>query len=86
MKNYDFGIIGGGIAGVSFALNLKRLGIPSVIYDSQILQRKCTPPYASLNPKYGINSPVQNLLTYESISYAKDFYPDYLNKNEYICQ
>lgn len=84
MKNCDFGIIGGGIAGVSFALNLKRLGIPSVIYDSQILQRKCIPPYASLNPKYGINSPVQNLLTYESISYAKNFYPNYLKKNEYM--
>ena len=74
MADLNVGIIGGGIAGICSAVALKESGFDFALYSDDKQYPQNSPPYASLNPKYGIASYNHNLLHFHAIGYAKEFY------------
>ena len=83
MAYLDYGIIGGGIAGLSLAINLNQRGYRVKIYSHRKTLDDENPPYASLNPKYGIETIVLNELTYKALQYALHFYPQFLPTTDF---
>lgn len=83
MAYLDYGIIGGGIAGLSLALNLSQRGYKVKIYSDHNKIDNKNPPYASLNPKYGIGTKILNELTFKALRYALRFYPQFLPNTDF---
>ena len=79
MADLNVGIIGGGIAGICSAVALKESGFDVSLYSDDKQYPQNSPPYASLNPKYGIASYNHNLLHFHAIRYTKEFYTKYLD-------
>ena len=80
MADLSVGIIGSGIAGICSAVALKESGFDVALYSDDKQYPQNSPPYASLNPKYGIASYNHNLLHFHAIGYAKEFYTKYLDR------
>jgi len=80
MADLNVGIIGGGIAGICSAVALKESGFDVSLYSDDNKHPQNSPPYASLNPKYGIASYNHNLLHFHAIRYAKEFYTKHLDR------
>jgi hypothetical protein len=80
MADLSVGIIGGGIAGICSAVALKESGFDVALYSDEKQYPQNSPPYASLNPKYGIASYNHNLLHFHAIRYAKEFYTKHLDR------
>jgi len=80
MADLSVGIIGGGIAGICSAVALKESGFDVALYSDDKQYPQNSPPYASLNPKYGIASYSHNLLHFHAIRYAKEFYTKHLDR------
>jgi hypothetical protein len=83
MADLNIGIIGGGIAGICSAIALKEYGFNVALYSNDNQYPQNFPPYASLNPKYGIASYNHNLLHFHAIRYAKDFYGKHLDGSSF---
>ena len=83
MVDLNVGVIGGGIAGICSAVALKESGFDVALYSDDEKYPQNSPPYASLNPKYGIASYNHNLLHFRAISYAKEFYTKHLDRTSF---